>query len=508
MTARFDLRVEPWIPVRGARAPALGLRDLFLRAHEVADLALAVPPAAAGLWRVLYAITYRVTGLDQPGLTADEWLDRRADLLDKGAGFDAERVVEYFADDRFDLFDAQRPWLQDPRLAEQCPKPSGVNKLVVDRPSGSNQVWFRHFHDGQPVPLSPPEAAWYLLAQLYYGAAGRCATRKVGAVSEANSTAGPLRGAVSYHPLGDSLFESLLCGLTPPGEFVAAGQMDLAPWEQPQLPDPLGMPTAPSWPIGLLVGRSRHAVLLVPSADGSQVDNAYLTWAWRQPPLPAADPFLMQRFTRDGAPYVPFADHRRALWRDLDALVTQAPPEERRVVRPPVFDALTDNLPEEVGERLRVRAYGFEQDRQTRDKQWFTATTPPVLRYLRAQEATAQEWIGVLRVTAENAAGLLEQALKQAWLDVSTPDGKPDKKRSKTGPWAGRAASYFWPRAERLFWDHVAVPHEASPRAVFGRLAFEAVDYAVGEQERQLRVARAVAKVRRRLGGFQKGAAA
>jgi CRISPR system Cascade subunit CasA len=506
--ARFDLRKEQWIPVRGVQVNALGFHDLFNQAHRVEGLALAIPPAAAALWRVLYAITYRVTGLDDPGLSVEEWLDRRAELLAKEEGFDAERVADYFASDRFDLFDPQRPWLQDPRLAEQCAKPSGVNKLVIDRPSGSNQVWFGHFQDGQPVPLEPAEAAWHVLAQLYYGAAGRCATRTVGSVSEANSTAGPLRGSVSYHPLGKTVFESLLCGLTPPAEASVSPAARLAPWDLPDLSDPLGQPTLPSWPVAQLVGRARHAVLLVPSADGSRVDNAYLTWAWRQPALPAADPYLMLRTSREGTPYVPFADHKRALWRDLDALLMQTPPEGGGPKRPPVFDALTGGVPDQVWSRLRVRAYGFEQDRQTRDKQWFTATTPPVLRYLREREATARARIGTLRATAESAADLLNSALKQAWQVSSTSSGKPGKRDTKPGPWTGRALSFYWPRAEQIFWDHVDNPAGPPARELFGRAAFEAVDYAVGDQEQQVRVARAVATVRRRLGGFQKGGAA
>ena len=36
-------------------------------------------------------------------------------------------------------------------------------------------------------------------------------------------------------------------------------------------------------------------------------------------------------------------------------------------------------IPREAAAALRVRAFGFDQDGQTIDRQWFTATTPPVL---------------------------------------------------------------------------------------------------------------------------------
>src|SRR5690606_32856969 len=131
-----------------------------------------------------------------------------------------------------------------------------------------------------PVPAA--EAAWHLVAQLYYGAAGRCSTRTVGSTSAANTTAGPLRAAVSYHPIGRSVFESLLAGLpAPTGERGSDAHQDRCPWELDELPDPLSPQPAATWPGGLLTGRARHAVLLVPDADGEQVIDAYLTWAWR-----------------------------------------------------------------------------------------------------------------------------------------------------------------------------------------------------------------------------------
>lgn len=479
----------------------VGLRELFLRAHEVTDLALAVPPAAAGLWRILYAMAFRISGLDAARSTAEAWLLDRHRLLERGAGFDRRRVEEYFGPDRFDLFHAQRPFLQDPRLRAECAKSSGVNKLVFSRPSGSNQVWFEHFDDAATVPLTAPEAAWHLIAQVYYGAAGRCTTRTVGVQSEANSTAGPLRGSVSYHPLGANLFESLLCGLCPPHDAIDADASDLAPWEREELTDPLGPPTPPSWPVGILTGRSRHAVLLMPAPDGTVVD-AYLTWAWRAPGLPATDPYLLQRLSREGAYYVPLADHTRALWRDLDALITQSSPGSDRV-RPEVFDHLDGWLPESVWSALRVRAFGFDQDRQTRDTQWFTATTPPVLRLLRREETLAQARVGELRTGAEDAEGVLRAALRDAWSSSSTPGGGARTRRpGGFGPWVGRALAYYWPRAEQVFWQHVETPLPTAARELFGRVALDAIDHAVGDQERQVRVARAVAQARRRVVGF------
>src|SRR5690606_34019413 len=167
----FDLTTAPWLVVRGRdvlSAPEmLGLRDVIVRSHELADVELPLPPASAVLWRMLALITARITGLDQaPGKNPkSRWQARRARLLSEGR-LDPAAVDAYFAEHagRFDLFHPERPWLQDPRLREECPKSSGVNKLAWGRTAGQNQVWLGgHHHDLDPRPLDTAEAAWHLL---------------------------------------------------------------------------------------------------------------------------------------------------------------------------------------------------------------------------------------------------------------------------------------------------------------------------------------------------------
>ncbi|MEU9356485.1 type I-E CRISPR-associated protein Cse1/CasA, partial [Streptomyces griseoloalbus] len=184
----FDLRVEPWIPVRWLTGePArVGLCDLFKRAHEIEDVEIPVPPAAAGLMRVLAPISARIAAdgedrLDDPDVAEDidDWFSLRERVL-KAGRFDPQAVDAYFGQEdlagRFDLFHPERPFLQDPRLRTECvdakgaPNPSGVNKLVMGRPTGVNgAVLFGHFTDTAPVPVPAAEAAWHLIAQLYYG---------------------------------------------------------------------------------------------------------------------------------------------------------------------------------------------------------------------------------------------------------------------------------------------------------------------------------------------------
>ena len=183
----FDLRDRPWIPVRyvhGASGPPMtGLAGLFLRAHEIADITVPVPPAGSGLWRILYLIAARIGGLgDLEALDGIRpWKQARNRALEAGR-FDPGAVERYFTGhaEGFDLFGSARPWLQDPRLAGQCAKNTGVNKLVMGRATGNNLVWLSHDTDLAPRPVPPAEAAWYLLAWLYYGPSGKITARTVG----------------------------------------------------------------------------------------------------------------------------------------------------------------------------------------------------------------------------------------------------------------------------------------------------------------------------------------
>jgi CRISPR system Cascade subunit CasA len=497
----LDLLRQPWIPVRYARhisgPPSVGLADLFARAHEIADITVPVPPAMSALWRVLYLITARIAGLDDveavDGIAGWKRARNRAFAARR---FDGDAIRGYFSryDGRFDLFDPARPWLQDPRLAAECPKSTGINKLIVGRATGNNLVWLSHATDLAPQPVPTDEAAWYLLAWLYYGPSGKITARIVRGMTESNMTAGPLRSRISFHPLGPTLYQSLIAGLVYPGRYDArtdglalAGSDDLAPWEADGLPDPLGLPPAPHGLSGVLTGQFRHALLLTPSRDGSQVTDARITWAWRLTTPPAEDPYLIYDTAKNRpGTYARYARLERAVWRDLDALLLEDTGESKR---PAVFTDLA-GAPREILKVLRVRAIGFDQDGQTIDRQWFTATTPPVLAMADLDESSYGYDVKVAREAAERVGQNLQRALRQAWAAVSTGDG----------PWEPRGMTRYWAGAETVFWQMVDSRDFSFPDNRFINEAVAAFDAVTSQHEmRGPRVIRAVEKARRRI---------
>lgn len=69
---------------------------------------------------------------------------------------------------------------------------------------------FGHFTDDDPLPVPAGEAAWHLIAQLYYGPSGQCTPRRITTVKPGNGDAGPLRKSVSFHVWASNLSTTLI----------------------------------------------------------------------------------------------------------------------------------------------------------------------------------------------------------------------------------------------------------------------------------------------------------
>ncbi|MFS8204686.1 type I-E CRISPR-associated protein Cse1/CasA [Streptomyces sp. CWNU-52B] len=510
---RYATDEEPCIPVLflNGRQESVGWREILLRAHTIEDLALPLPPAASAALRLLVAITARLTGLDDPEMSAGEWAARRRALLKQPHGFDPATVHAYFDQYIWDLFHPERPFLQDPRLTVQCVKRAGVNKLVYGRPEGNNLSW-RSPHtdtDTDPQPVPSDQALWHLLIHHYYGASGEGSVRAVDGHTTGSAKAGPLRSTVSFHPLGRTLYETLLAGLPQPSQAWPDAE-DRCPWEEP-LPDPAAAPHPVTWPGRLLTGRSRHALLLIAAPDGRHVNDAYVTWA-TQTRLPAFDPYLVYRVDTD--PEKTFtqryrartADADRALWRDLDALLLAGDESSTRstyVRRPDAFTSLND-LPPEARTHLRVRVHGFDQDSKTVNRTWYTAITPPIWPYTQEHDPAHAERFTACRQAAEKTGALLDKVSAQAWratISTASAAGRPAGPPRNLPAWTRHARTLYWPRAETTFWNLLAEPDRNADAAftadavtAFNTATQPAIDQYFNAAEA---VAEAVARLRR-----------
>ncbi|MFE6160025.1 type I-E CRISPR-associated protein Cse1/CasA [Streptomyces sp. NPDC056486] len=503
-TPASNLIDQPWIPVAWAVGysgpPEVGLRGLFLHAREIRTLLIAEAPAHSALLRLLYALTARITGLDEAG--PGSWGDRREEILEQGLPEQSIELpdgrkagIEGYFDQwshRFDLFDRDRPWLQDPRLPAQCDRNStaGVHKLVMSRAAGNNLSWFGHWSHDNPVLPNLSQAALALLTWHYWGAPGALSRRAVGQVCHHYAKASPLRAALSYHPDCDNLLLTLLAGLTPPDGDVSR-QSDLCPWERDDLPDPLEPMPTPQGPCSRLTACSQHALYLVPAPDGARTADAYITWAYDAERIRPQDDYLIWDIGKDGETFPRPARSSRSLWRDVDALLLKQL-DDASPIQPKVMDHAFD-----VSEYLRIRALGFEQDAsQAANHQYVDSATPVLLSRVEEDVVSAERPVRQLRELGELFGERLEQATREAWLKYT------DDKKNDPGAWLDAVAARYWPAAEDEFWSHfrqltrsgaavdAGFDFEAACRA-FGRHALNAYETVTGSVTRTPRGAKA-----------------
>lgn len=490
----FDLRDKPWIPVTTLHGDRdrLSLRETLHRAHDLADIAVTAPPAAAGLLRLLYVVTARITRLDRPA-GAEEWELSRSKTIEAGQLEPA--AIDSYLDKHpngWDLFNEQQPWMQDSRLVDQAEEKS-TNRFDPTRPGDNSPVWGTHTHVGHAPPIPAEDAALLLLYHHLHGSGGAGGTRTIGSHSDQYMSAGPLRGALTHYPLGLNLLHTLLAGIPSPATAPTLEGTDVAPWETTQLPDPLAPPPPVTWPAGLLLGRSRHALLLHPDSTGQSVTSCRLTWAFKHAHPDIVDPYVILQRASTGAWYNRPASADRAVWRNIDALLASTPDHRRPLI---LTDTLT--LPAHIRNTLRVRVHGVDQDRKATNRQWMTATTPPIIPLLEEFDPDAAHGAETLHNAAADIAGVLRSGLRQAYSNLALSGSKP----RGDGPWMARAEALFWSWAETLFWTKLNDRDFTEPHRAFGRLARDVVNDITDAAQHHLPVAREIAGVHRYLANY------
>ncbi|MER5890006.1 type I-E CRISPR-associated protein Cse1/CasA [Streptomyces sp. NPDC001941] len=510
---QFDVAEDPWIrvwpkphltaPQRQELArllphtppdgPALtGLRALFTAAHLLDRIEADHPPVESVLRRLLAALTARISGLDDDQANAETWLEHREQLLDRGA-FDPARVEDYFqrrCQGRWNLYGGAHPFLQDPRLASEAPQLKPPARLAMNRPSGNNAAWSHLLP--QDTPLTPAESVNWLLAWQGYGPSGTASTRTHGTRSDKTCNAGPYRRRVCYFPLvpGD-LFATLVLSVPDSASWPTGPGPDLAPFEATDLPDPLN-PQAPAGPVSLLTARTAHAVLL----DGDAAlgtTGCRIVWATTGG-LPAAnDPYLIHRSKGGPLP----ADHTRQTWRDLDALLLKERPGKETAYRPAIFNTIAD-LPVPLIKTLAVRALGWDQGFDDRNRQWSAATTPPVLACIEEHDPQAAATVAAAREQAEALGHTLRKTLLDAWTEATEPTGATpngDAKRRSEG-FLDRAMTHYWQLAEDEFWTCL---NNTDHQPAYRHAALEVFDTAAASLKNTTQGIQAAARARARL---------
>ena len=463
----LHLDTEAWLPVNylDGRNANVSLGRLLTEAHLIERIDTDSPPGQACFLRIVTAIAYQALALNDTPHTVSSWRDTIGVLLAEGK-FPADRIDAYFSTwhHRFDLFDAERPWRQDPRLRHENVAAKGVNTLIFSRNTGASDTMFSIYHDGNPGVASIALAVESMLTHQFYGSIGKCTARTPTGLKTASSNltyVGPLRSRVSFNPVGRNFFETILAHLVKPVRFDDAirNAVDLPGWENPDLPVSIGVKPFPVGSVSLLAGEHGHAILLDPAIrpDGIvQVERVRMTWAYNDKGdgnLLGQDPYTSVTTDKDtGKLRASTFDPTRVAWRDLPALlsspVQNSPAGEYR--QPKVMESLRTNL-EALLPYLRIEVHGFAQHAtQTNNHDWSTSSTPPVLLALNTEveegkelRQAIQDWVQ----TAELEAKVLTSALRQA-RRAAFQLGIKDKFAEI---WDTQAKYAFWSQASTHF---------------------------------------------------------
>lgn len=325
----FDLVDEPWIPVRldDGVARELGLRDVLLRAHEIAGLDIEFPTQEPALLRLLFAVCYRaLAGPADDGAWEELW---------EAGKLPEARIVDYLDAwrARFDLFHPDTPFFQSPHLeayGKDGTKP--VSKLIAHAPSGNNVPIFTPITDATALALRPAEAARWVVERHAWGTTAD----KTGAKGNPRVKAGkdtPQVGHLGWigfvAPVGASLFETLLFNLVPKSRtaLVTTGPLDLPAWERAPS-GPTRQERAPEGVCDLFTWQGRRIRLFPETLVGETVVTRVLICAGddvQRDAVRTVDPHTgwWVRKERDGTlTYAPTrARMGQQVWRGLSALL-------------------------------------------------------------------------------------------------------------------------------------------------------------------------------------------
>jgi CRISPR system Cascade subunit CasA len=496
MPPSFNLVDEGFIPVYGTSGRReCSLKETLLAAHRIRELCDASPLVTIALHRLLLAVLHRNFG---PG-SMKQW-----QKLWQAGSFPAGPLGEYFSrwHDRFDLFDKDRPFFQDP--AFRAKGPSGINQLVRELSRGHNATLFDHTSEDPPPLLSPAEVARALITEQAFAVGG-------GKSELGYTTSAPLVGAVAILVHGENLFETLLLNLVRYDEQhpIPGGEDDAPAWERDGRPSQ-GMPV-PDGYLDYLTWQSR-SVHLHPEADGYVRFMSFAQGRKLAPEQTLYDPMTAYRRDEEKGDRAIRLTKRKALWRDSAALFHFAQTEASR---PPVNLRWLAGL-RAVKTLARDRPFALSAIGLCTDKAkvnfWRHEPLSVPLEYLNLADSTLVNSLESAINLAEEVGEAVRGAARTLATRLLAPDERtPDKNQVWAVVDSLAADEVYWSRLEEPFRqlltdlpgpaEHQKRQVDAWFRETLSGNARAAFATTAGQLDHSARALRALVAGRQQLGG-------
>ena len=437
----FNLLNQPWIPVAVPNGPPqeVSLLELIEKASEFSGIEHSDPLVTIATYRFVLAFLHRaLDGPVHPKQTA-EWYQH---------GFPAEQVRDYARtwQHRFDLFDAERPFLQQPGIEREAFLDHWT-RLSSTRGSFNTNVLFRpQLRTPKELPedaITPAEAALELLSHQSFTLGGLIKRF----VTSAKSS--PVATAALTLVVGESLLNTLCLNLVTYDKSYGR-ETEQPVWER-ELPSLTslekglevvinGLTTQYVWPA--------RAILLQPNGQ-TKIQTMY--YAAGQPPSERRyhDPMVTTVKNSKGDEYPMAYREGKALWRDLHSFVPR--PEEHG--GPKVIKHASDLL-RRVGNTSKIPFAVFGM---VNNKAKIVTVRREELRLPTAVVDRPQfaDQLSKLSQTANDGAFRLKVALQVLSKALLSPGEGADTKDINAQVNAFQWEERYWPTAEVEFWKFI-----------------------------------------------------
>ena len=351
---RFSIIQERVFPVQmndGTDAE-IGLRELFMQAHNIKDLVGTTPIERYAVFRLLVAFAMDIYPVHS--------YRERKELFQKGC-FDIDIFDKYISmceskrRNCFDLFDLEHPFMQERfDIAADTKAEKLAAVVMVGLPSGNNHIFLDHRPESV-IALSASEAFRAMMTLYLF-----CTAGAQGYPSGVNNTS-----PVYSICLGENLFETIVMNMVSDGEIgpISYGE-GMVPWRS-------GRPIIPKEKvinITMLEGltwRPRR-IMLTCDSDGmvrkvfrEQGSNFIGNDIWR-------DPHVAYRKNQKDEWISWKPKSGRDLWRDLGTILSDS---ARKNVIPPLVLQQLDRITDNESSITRVREVGIVTS-QAKYEEW------------------------------------------------------------------------------------------------------------------------------------------
>ena len=464
----FNLADDPWVPFPGRH---MSIRGALTHAHQLDGWPGGGFAYAETALRLLAAIAYRLTGLDDPALDNDAFAERQTAALAAGR-FDPETVDEYLDRHHNRLWllggpPGTTPFAQDPALAPVPPKQPA--KAVAQWSSGNNALLGPH---ADTTTIDPATAAQQLLAIRGYSYGG-LHTKHPEHPGQGAFNGAPLRGTMSVHPVGLTLAATLIAHLVPlPGGDTEFGEPF---WEQPPPHNPTAPPTSRAGMLEQITGRQDKTMLY--HGDSRQITGFTIAEGpGVHPALFCADPYIVH--TADGERRKPKPG--KAFWRESEGLLADADGERYLTAR--ILDWAADENPGLYHPAHITWAIIAHRGDKSKELEMARHTAPRLLALFTDPETAARARSYI--ISANDAERRMARQLAAAFHRTGTMPDNPQLAAQATSP----ARSEFWKLAEPGFWAAAAgdLPPDAADHQL-RRFALAGYDHAADRLARNPR---------------------